>query len=167
MKRRPGVPSKPPAGHPYAAEIEAESRGWYELGRLVRALTPAERLIPGYYADPDWTVRDLVAHVGAWLAEAVVQLEQIGAGSYEGHEVDVDALNALFLATLRDQPWEVAWTQANAGRTRMLQAWYGLSEPTDEGAWWIRKSGCDHYAEHIGHLREWVDELRARRERPA
>src|SRR5712691_1802526 len=27
----------PPAEHPYAAEIEAERRGWYELAALVRA----------------------------------------------------------------------------------------------------------------------------------
>jgi hypothetical protein len=64
---------------------------------------------------------------------------------------------------MRDQPWEVAWVQANAGRTRMIQEWYWLSDPTDEAAWWIRKSGCDHYDEHIGRLREWVDELIARR----
>ena len=28
--------------HPYAAEIEAERAGWYELLALIRSLTPAE-----------------------------------------------------------------------------------------------------------------------------
>ena len=69
--------------HPFAAEIEAERRGWYEVADLVRSLTPAECLEPGYYHDPDWTVRDVVAHLGTWLAEAEVQLEQINAGTYE------------------------------------------------------------------------------------
>jgi hypothetical protein len=143
----------------YATEIEAERRDWYELAALVRSLTPDECLVPGYYRDPEWSVRDVAGHLGTWLAEAEVQLEQITAGTYEGHDVDVDALNAAFLAAMRDQPWDVAWTQANAGRTMMLQAWYGLREPTDEAAWWVRKSGPEHYAEHLPRLREWVAEL--------
>ena len=119
--------------------------------------------MPGYYRDPDWTVRDVVGHLGAWLAEAQRQFERISAGTYEGHDVDVDALNAVFLAALADQPWEVAWLQATTGRTRMLDEWYRLREPSDEAAWWIRKAACDHYDEHLGRLREWVAELVARR----
>ena len=153
----------PPPGHPYAAEIDAERRGWYELVDLVRSLTPDECLEPGYYKDPDWTVRDVVTHLGTWLAEAQVQFERIGAGSYEGHDVDVDALNAAFLEAMRDQPWDVAWVQANAGRSRMIAEWYALAEPNDEAAWWIRKSGGDHFAEHLDRLREWTTELIGRR----
>jgi hypothetical protein len=154
---------RPGAAHPFLAEIDAERRGWYEVAALVRSLTPEECLEPGYYRDPDWTVRDVVAHVGTWLAEAQVQLERINAGSYEGHDVDIDGLNAVFLAAMRDQPWDVAWVQANAARTVMLQVWFNLGGPSDEAAWWIRKSGGDHYAEHVDRLREWVDELRRRR----
>lgn len=157
----------PPAHHPYAAEMDAERRGWYELAALVRSLTVEECLVPGYFHDPDWSVRDVVAHLGTWLAEAQVQFERISAGTYEGHDVDVDALNADFLERMRDQPWEVAWVQANAGRSRMLQEWYDLLAPSDEAAWWIRKSGMDHYAEHLDRLREWVATLIARRDTPA
>lgn len=149
--------------HPYAAELEDERRGWYELAALVRSLTPEECLEPGYWRDPDWTVRDVVAHLGTWLAEAEVQFERITAGTYEGHDIDVDGLNATFLAAMADQPWDVAWVQANAGRTRMVQEWYLLEDPSDEAAWWIRKTGGDHYAEHLGRLREWTAELLERR----
>lgn len=152
-----------PEGHPFNRELEAERVGWYAITGLVRGLTPDECLIPGYYRDPDWTVRDVVAHLGTWLAEAAVQLDRLHAGTYEGHDVDIDAMNAAFLEAMHDQPWAVAWTQAQAGRTRLLKAWYALREPNDEAAWWIRKSGPDHYAEHLGRLREWVDELMSRR----
>jgi len=152
-----------PAGHPYAEDIEAERAAWYELLSLVRSLTPEEALEPGYYRDPDWTVRDVVAHLGTWLAEAQVQFERISAGTYEGHDVDIDGLNAAFLEAMDGQPWEVAWVLANAGRTRMVDEWFALREPTDEAAWWIRKSGPDHFAEHLGRLREWVEELVGRR----
>ena len=151
-----------PPDHPYAAEIEAERAGWYEVAALVRALTPEECLVPGYYEDPAWTVRDVVAHLGTWLAEAEVQFERMAGGTYDGHDVDIDGLNAEFLAAMDGQPWAVAWVQANAGRSQMLQEW-AHQPPSEETAWWIRKSGCDHYTEHLGRLREWVAELVARR----
>ena len=164
MKADPPVPAER-IDHPYLAEIESERQGWYEIVDLVRSLTPEEYLEPGYQRDPDWTVRDVVAHVGTWLAEAQVQFERISAGTYEGHDIDIDALNAAMLAAMADQPWEVAWIQANAGRTRMIEEWWQLREPTDEAAWWIRKTGSEHYVEHLGRLREWCAELVERRTR--
>ncbi len=155
-----------PSDLPFAESLEEERLGWYTLLGLVRAITPEECLVPGYYTDPDWTVRDVVAHLGTWLAEAAVQFQRMNAGTYEGHDVDIEAMNAEFLAAMADQPWTVAWTQANAARTQMLGEWYALAEPTDEAAWWIRKSGPEHYAEHLGRLREWVAELFDRRGDP-
>jgi hypothetical protein len=153
----------PPGDHPYLAEIDAERTGWYALTDLVRRLTPDECVVPGYYRDPDWSVRDVVAHVGTWLAEAQIQFERIGAGTYEGHDIDIDAVNSALLDAMRGQPWDVAWTQANAARIRMIQEWSKLRAPSDEAAWWIRKAGSEHYAEHLGRLSEWVDELMGRR----
>jgi hypothetical protein len=161
---RPTSEAPPPAEHPYAAEIGAERRGWYEFIGLVRSLSPDECVEPGYFRDPDWTVRDLAAHLGTWLAEAEIQFQRITAGTYAGHDIDIDATNARFLEAMKDQPWQVAWLQANAARTRMIDEWFHLREPTDEAAWWIRKTASDHYAEHLGRLREWVPELIARRE---
>jgi hypothetical protein len=45
----------------------------------------------GYCIDPSWSVRDVVGHLGSWLAEAQVQLERVSGGTYEGHDVDIDA----------------------------------------------------------------------------
>ncbi len=159
------TPDEPeiPASHPYRAELEAERIGWYELVRLVGLLTEDERLEPGYYRDPAWTVRDVVGHLGTWMAQAEVMLEQLAAGTYEGHDVDIDGLNARFLEAMHDQPWNVAWVQAVAGRSKMLEGWYDLDAPSEEAAWWMRKSGADHYAEHLDRLRAWAEELIAHR----
>jgi hypothetical protein len=155
--------SIPDAPSRWQAEIEAERAGWTELVALVRSLSPEECLVPGYYRDPDWTVRDLVAHIGTWLAEAEVQLERLRAGTYEGHDIDIDGLNAQMLEAMHDQPWQVAWTQANAARTMMLQDWYRLETRDDEAGWWVDKSGGYHYGEHLPRLREWAAELIGRR----
>ncbi len=153
----------PRSAHPYAAEIDAERAGWYEVAALVRLLTPEECLVPGYQRDPDWTVRDVVAHLGTWLAEAETQLARMSAGTYEGHEVDIDAMNAALLAAMQGEPWLVTWTQANAGRTRMLDEWSTVRGPSHETAWWIRKAGGPHYHQHLGRLDAWVRELVGRR----
>ena len=152
-----------PATAELAVELDAERAGWYELAALVRSLTPDECLRPGYYREPEWTVRDLVAHLGTWLAEAQAQLERMTAGTYAGHDVDIDALNAALLAAMEDQPWAVAWLQANAGRTRMLDEWSLHPELDPESRWWIQKAGGDHYAEHLERLREWVETIIAER----
>ena len=156
-------PAVVPSEHPIAADIHAEHLGWHEIVRLIRHLSPRERMQPGYYTDPDWSVRDLVAHIGTWLAEAQVQLERMRAGTYEGHDIDIDAMNASFLQAMHDQPWSVTWVQAHAARTKMLEEWYDLSERTDEAAWWIHKAGAEHYAEHLPRLGEWVADLMERR----
>jgi hypothetical protein len=152
-------------GSTAAEQIDAEREGWYELNALVRSLTMDECIEPGYNRDPDWAVRDLVGHLGTWLAEAEIQLERIHVGTYEGHDIDVDGLNLSFLEAMRDQAWTTAWVQANAGRTRMLQARAELRDGGDEVEWWVRKSGPEHYAEHLPRLREWVHDLVARRTR--
>jgi Mycothiol maleylpyruvate isomerase N-terminal domain len=143
--------------------VDSERIRWYELIGLVRRLTPAECMEPGYYRDPAWSVRDLMGHLGTWLAEAEVQFERIHARTYEGHAIDIDALNEQFLDAMRDQSWETVSDQAQAGRTRMLQEWTHLKVPDDEATWWLRKSGADHYDEHLDRLRAWVDELVSRR----
>ena len=88
---------------------------------------------------------------------------RINAGTYGGHDVDVDALNAHFLEAVRDQSWDTVSDLAQAGRTRMLQEWSCLEAPDDEATWWLRKSGADHYDEHLERLRDWVGELVERR----
>ena len=148
-----------PHPHPFDAEIEAERTGWYELLELVRSLDPADITRPGYYRDPDWSVADLVAHVGTWLANAGVELRRIEAGTYRPRDLDIDALNAEFRAAMKGQPWDVILTQAQASRHRMLEVWYALPSRTAAAAWWVAKAGADHYREHLGRLRQWVSAL--------
>jgi hypothetical protein len=146
-----------------AAAIESERERWYELIGLVRVLSADECLEPGYYHDPTWSVRDLMGHIGTWLAEAEVQFMRINAGTYEGHAVDIDALNGQFLEAVHGQSWETVSDLAQAGRTRMLQEWSGLTTQNEEATWWLRKAGADHYDEHLERLHAWVEELVARR----
>lgn len=148
------------ADHPYRAELDLERERWTAIVALCRSLDPDERLRPGYYRDPDWTVKDLVAHLGTWMAEAEVQLLRIEAGTYVEEPLDIDGLNAQFLAAMGDQDWSTVWAQAVSARAQMLTVFGRLRERTEAADRWVRKSGAEHHGEHLPRLREWVAELR-------
>ena len=67
--------------HPYLAEVDLERERWEEIGDLCGSLSPDERLQPGYYRDPGWSVKDMVAHLGTWMAEAGLHLQRIEVGT--------------------------------------------------------------------------------------
>jgi catechol 2,3-dioxygenase-like lactoylglutathione lyase family enzyme len=140
---------------------KAEDEGWHELHALIDSLPPGCVEEPGYFEE-GWSAKDMLAHVGAWLAQAGVALEQIGGGTYRADEIDVDALNGRYLETLRALPFDVVRAQADASRSRMLIASAGVTEPGGDADFWIRKAGPDHYAEHLTRLREWSAELARR-----
>jgi hypothetical protein len=150
----------------YLAEVDLEYARWSEISGLIHMLTPDERLAPGYFRDPDWSVKDLVAHLAAWLEEAATQLTNIAARSYEPHDVDIESRNADVLAATKHQPWETLWTQATGARAYMLEHWFAQRVPSDAANWWVRKAGAEHYGEHLPPLRAWVRQLIEIRNRP-
>ena len=150
----------------YAAEVDLGHARWKAIAAFVDLLSDDERLAPGYFRDPDWSVKDLIAHFAAWMAEARTQLIDIAARSYVPHEVDVEGRNAEILAATKAEPWDAVWAEANAARAWMLDAWSGLHGPSEAANQWIRKAGAEHYGEHLSRLRDWVAELIDLRNRP-
>jgi hypothetical protein len=140
--------------------LAAESSAWKELHALIDLLTSAEAARPGYYSE-GWSATDALSHVGAWLAEAGLMLERIGAGTYRAEEIDIDGTNTTFLESMKDVPFTDATAQASASRTRMLQALRDLPDVTPDALWWVSKSGPEHYAQHLPRMREWIQQLRS------
>jgi hypothetical protein len=135
-----------------------EERLWTELDDLVGSLPDDRVQKPGYFVE-GWSAKDLVAHLGSWLALVGVVLERIRFGTYRAEEIDIDALNQTFYDAMRDVPFPVVRAQGVAARNRMLRAWRSLPEASREADRWIAKAGPDHYAEHLPRLQEWVHEL--------
>jgi hypothetical protein len=138
--------------------LAEEDRLWEELHDLVDSLPEDKVAEPGYFAE-GWSAKDLVAHIGSWLAEAGVVLERIRFNTYRPEEIDVDAMNETFYASMHDARFPDVRAQAITARNRMLRAWRSLPERSTEADRWIGKAGPEHYAEHLPRLREWVDGL--------
>jgi hypothetical protein len=140
--------------------LAEEDRLWSELHGLVDAL-PADKVEePGYFVE-GWSVKDLVAHIGSWLAEAGAVLERIRFGTYQPEELDIDAMNRTFYDDMHDVAFADVRVQGIAARNQMLRAWRSLPEESSEADRWISKAGPEHYAQHLPRLREWVHELGA------
>ena len=140
------------------ALVEDERRSWGEFQSLLASLSPDQAERPGYFPE-GWSAKDLLAHVAGWLAEAGLVLEQIRVGTFDGKDMDIEGMNAVFLEANRPQPLSVVHTEAYASRTRLLHEVGGLVGVTAEADVWLRKAGPEHYAEHLPRLREWVKEL--------
>lgn len=135
-----------------------EDRLWGQLHSLVDSLPEDEVETPGYFAE-GWSAKDLVAHIGSWLAEAGVILERIRFGTYRVEELDIDAMNQQFYEAMKDVPFVTVRAQAWAARSRMLRAWGSVGDGSPDADGWIRKAGPEHYAEHLPRLQEWAAEL--------
>jgi hypothetical protein len=155
------TPSTDFASGPYAAEIDLERERWSEIETICRSLDAEQRERHGYFHDPDWSVKDMVGHLGAWMADAYQQLLRIEAGTWAEEPADIDAKNARYLAALHDQEWSTVWTQAISARTQMLRSWERLPERSAVADSWVRKAGAEHHEEHLPRLRAWVEEMRA------
>ncbi len=146
--------------------VEADDRAWDEFLRAIEPLAPARLEEPGYHpatdGDDAWSVKDLVAHIGNWMAYAGHVFERIRMGTYTDERLDVDAMNREFYETNRDLPLSTVRAECWAARTRMLQAFDPLAEVTPEAEEWFVEDGPNHIAEHLPRLVEWSEELRAR-----
>lgn len=142
--------------------LAEEDRLWSELHDLVASMPRDDVAEPGYFSE-GWSAKDLLAHIGSWLAEAGVVLERIRFHTFRPEEIDVDAMNRTFYDSMREVPFPDVRAQAVTARNRMLRAWRTLPEGSAEADAWIAKAGPQHYAEHLPRLRAWVDELRGPR----
>jgi hypothetical protein len=139
-------------------DLPGETQAWARLHAAIDRITPDIAELPGYFEE-GWTAKDAIAHLGTWMARGATMLRQIAAGSYREGEIDVDAENARFLEDMRDVPLETVHLQAAAAHGELLRAWAQLPEITPAAAFWVRKAGPEHYAEHLPRLEEWLSEL--------
>ncbi len=139
--------------------VEAEDRGWAELNALIHPVPEQDLVRDGYY--PDWSIKDMLAHIASWFAECANIFEQLRMGTHRREEVDVEALNRAWYETWRDKDLRMVRTELNAARWSMLEGWDRLREIDEVADEWFRESGPEHYDELLPRLREWVSELRA------
>lgn len=140
---------------------QAEDAGWAELRGVLESLSAEQLEEPGYYPEV-WSVKDLMAHIASWQAEATQIIQQLHYNTYRKADLDVDAMNKAFYEANRDLPLSMVRAELWSARTRLLTEVNQLPELTPLAEEWFVESGAAHYAEHLPRLREWAKELPTR-----
>ena len=133
--------------------VAAEDERWAELCAILAEL-PQDRMDEAI--TPDWSVKDLLAHVGCWMAEAAHVLERMRLGTWKRRRLDIDAMNAQFYEAFREADLKTVRTELESSRIRMLQEWQAIPEITEHAEEWFRESGPAHLDEHLPDLRRFA-----------
>jgi uncharacterized protein (TIGR03083 family) len=115
----------------------------------------------------EWTVKDILGHLGAWENEAALMVERVASGQDDGPGIaeSVDEWNAQRVTERRRLPLVDVMQEFNEARDRLvkaLEAWPEESVPLgpdgwDESAelWWL----TEHDAEHLGAIQVYRERL--------
>jgi hypothetical protein len=133
-----------------------EEERWAEL-RVVLGRIPRSRLEEPGVTDEGWSPKDVMFHVGAWLAEAARQLERIREGTYAVDDTTVDERNRAWFALSRTLDVPTVRAELESSRLMAHDALAALAEVTSEAREWFEESAHLHYAEHLPDLVRWLD----------
>lgn len=112
---------------------------------------------------PEWTCKDMLAHIAAWQGEAALAVERIGRGETVGPLINenVDEWNAARVNERRRLPLVDVMEEFTANYDRLfasLGAWPGETVPLGPGGWdetarlwWL----TDHDLEHADVIRAY------------
>ena len=136
--------------------ISEEERGWAEF-RVVLGRIPKARLEEPSVTDDGWSPKDVMFHVGAWLALAARQLDRIREGTYAIDGITPDERNREWLALSRTLDVPTVRAELESSRLIAHDALAALPAVTPEAREWFEESAPLHYAEHLPVLVRWLD----------
>lgn len=144
-----------------------------ELLEMLEDLPDALLLEPGVQGE--WSIRDILAHLGAWEGQLVTLLFQAMQGiprpttAHFGKETD-DEVNQRWHLAGKDRPLEMVWQDWLGTRKQVIRRVSEMSE-TDLNdpkrfPWqnnvplyqWVLDSTVLHEEEHADAIREWLEE---------
>lgn len=137
--------------------LKEENEAWQEMMAVFESI-PAERFEEAGVTPEGWSPKDVMFHVGAWLAECSAVLDRISAGARIGVDDDdtTDAKNATWFNMSRATDVPAVRQGITKAREDACRRFADLSEPTAEAWSWFEESGPRHYAEHGADLRAWL-----------
>jgi hypothetical protein len=135
-----------------------EERGWQRFHALVESI-PRERFEEPTVTEEGWSPKDVVFHVGAWLADCARVLEQIRFGTFDRaaeDALDVEQINTQGLEISRSMDPRDVRVMCESARNEAREAFGTLPEVTPEAWEWFEESGPLHYEAHMKDLEAWL-----------
>jgi len=136
--------------------LQEEDEGWRLLHDVLGRIPKGRLDEPGVTPD-GWSAKDVMFHVGAWLAEAARQLERIREGTYRAEDDDVEDRNQAWFALSQTLELSTVRAELESSRVMAREALTALPELTADAREWFEESAGLHYAEHVPDLVRWLD----------
>src|SRR5437763_15266613 len=109
--------------------MREEDDGWGELRALVGGLERQHMTRIGTVTE-EWSVKDLMAHLASWWAEANAELERMRFGTFRLERRDIDEINRRFYEANLDLDLATVNAELHASRNKALEAIWKLDELT-------------------------------------
>jgi len=137
--------------------FEREREAWARFNSLLGGLVEQEMI--GAKVLDDWTVKDILAHIGSWQARVLDSTTRLVAGQRIETIKDFDALNAAQYERDKDLPLAEARARCGANHDRLIDFLQTLSEEQLLGhklmRAWVTNSTYRHLEEHAGAIAMW------------
>jgi Mycothiol maleylpyruvate isomerase N-terminal domain len=137
--------------------LKEEDEAWQDLLRVFESV-PADRFEEAGVTAEGWSPKDVMFHIGAWLAECSAVLDRItaGAGISDVDDDATDAKNATWFNMSRKTDVPTVRKGFATAREDACKRFADMSEHTAEAWSWFEESGPRHYAEHGDDLHSWL-----------
>ena len=139
--------------------LKEEEEAWRDLLGVFEAV-PDNRFDEPGVTPEGWSPKDVMFHIGAWLAECSAVLDRIAVGEgvadKEDDDASTDAKNATWFNMSRELDVSSVKTGFASAREDACRRFADLPEITSEAWGWFDESGPRHYAEHGADLRAWL-----------
>jgi hypothetical protein len=141
-------------------DLEGEYENLYAV--LVMSLGDTDKVHPIF---DTWSVKDILAHVAAWLREGARALEGLARGerAVPGglDDDDVDARNARFVEQWRDASVHEVETELHLAKDAFVRAMRSLPQERfakgEAARRIVFEEGIDHFKEHAQQIYEWKE----------
>ena len=148
--------------------LKAMQEARAEWESLLTEIPEARMTEPG--ANGEWSVKDVIAHLSFFEKEMIMVMEQRALTGTPGiWEMETDDSNALLYEQMKDLPLDQVLADSKAAYEGLLALTEAAPESDFEGPstyadmppdWTLESvlsgNSWDHYYEHIGWLREWL-----------
>jgi hypothetical protein len=138
--------------------LNDEERRWVQFHALLGSI-PTQRFEEPTVTPEGWSPKDVVYHVGFWLADCARVLDQIRVGTFDRAEedaLDIDRMNAEGVEVSRGMDPRDVRVMCESARVEARTAFGTLPEVTTDAWEWFEESGPLHYAKHVEDLEAWL-----------
>jgi hypothetical protein len=135
--------------------LDEEEREWEAFHALLEQV-PVERLAEPRIPPDGWSTKDVMFHVGAWLADAGRAMEQMRFGTFVGDEPDTEELNRQWFSLSRELDLRTCRAELESSRVRCRAELGALRSVTPQAQEWFEEAGSLHYRKHVQDLLDWI-----------